>query len=163
MDAARRRGGTIVWGVAIAVLAVDRATKIWAEGELLDAPIEVIDGVLRLRFATNTGGAFSLFTSVPWLFAAASLLVGGFVAATAFRRRPALQSVALGLILGGAAGNLFDRATRGPWFSGDVIDFIDVYVWPVFNVADSAVVGGAVLLAFSIMTERPDAAASDGD
>jgi signal peptidase II len=55
--------------------------------------------------------------------------------------------VAVGLILGGALGNLTDRATRGPGFGGRVVDFIDVHVWPIFNVADTAIVVGALLLA----------------
>jgi signal peptidase II len=63
--------------------------------------------------------------------------------------------VALGLVLGGALGNLTDRIVRGPGVSGRVVDFIDFHVWPVFNVADSAIVIGAVLLAMGgIRRER---------
>ena len=85
----------------------------------------------------------------------------GVIAATAFRHRSTLPSVALGLILGGALGNLTDRIVRGPEFSGRVVDFVDLHVWPIFNVADSAIVVGALLLAFgSLRSDRhePDAA-----
>ncbi len=57
--------------------------------------------------------------------------------------------MALGLILGGALGNLTDRIVRGPGFSGRVVDFVDFQVWPIFNVADTAIVVGAIVLAFS--------------
>ncbi|HTG46531.1 MAG TPA: signal peptidase II, partial [Actinomycetota bacterium] len=69
------------------------------------------------------------------------------------RRRSVLTSVALGLILGGALGNLTDRAVRGPGLSGHVVDFIDVHIWPVFNLADSAIVIGAVLLALASLLD----------
>jgi signal peptidase II len=157
MDAARRRAGTIVWVVAGAVFLVDRATKAWAVDALAERPIDVIGGVLTFRYAENTGGAFSLFTSIPWFFAAAATIVAAAIAATSFRARPTLQSVAFGLILGGAVGNLWDRATRGPWFGGHVVDFIDVHVWPIFNVADAAVVIGAIVLAVSAFASREHA------
>jgi signal peptidase II len=65
----------------------------------------------------------------------------------ASRRLPAtVVAVGLGLVLGGAIGNLIDRAIRGSGFSGEVVDFIDLQVWPVFNLADSAIVTGAALL-----------------
>jgi signal peptidase II len=68
----------------------------------------------------------------------------------ASRRLPAdIVAVGLGLVLGGAIGNLIDRGTRGPGFSGEVVDFIDLQVWPVFNLADSAIVIGAALLLLS--------------
>jgi signal peptidase II len=149
----RTHGAVMLFGTAAAVFLADRVTKLWAEDALADGPVEVIEGVLRLRFTTNTGGAFSLFTDTPWLFVTASVVVTAAVIATAFRERPALQSVALGLILGGAIGNLTDRATRGSGFTGDVVDFIDLHVWPVFNLADSAIVVGAIALAISSFLE----------
>lgn len=159
MDVARRRAGLLVWAVAGGVLLADRLTKLWAERTLVDDPIDVIRGVLTLRFTSNPGGAFSILTSAPWFFVIAATTVGIIVGVVAFRDRPRFQSVALGLILGGALGNLLDRVTRGPGFSGEVVDFIDVHIWPVFNVADSAVVIGALLLiASSLRTshEAPD-------
>ena len=158
MDVARRRAGLLVWAVAGGVLLADRLTKLWAERSLVDAPIDVIRGVLTLRFTSNPGGAFSILTSVPWFFVVAAATVSVIVGVVAFLRdRPRLQSVALGLILGGALGNLLDRVTRGPGFRGEVVDFIDVHVWPVFNLADAAVVMGALLLVASSFRPAPEA------
>ena len=157
MDVARRRAGLLVWAVAGGVLLADRLTKLWAERSLVDAPIDVIRGVLTLRFTSNPGGAFSILTSVPWFFVVAAATVSVIVGVVAFLRdRPRLQSVALGLILGGALGNLLDRVTRGPGFRGEVVDFIDVHVWPVFNLADAAVVIGALVLVASSFRPAPE-------
>jgi signal peptidase II len=162
-----RRGALVLFATASGVFLLDRLTKIWAEHALADRPIDVIHGVLTLRFTTNSGGAFSLGQSAPWFFAVATVVVSGVIAATAFHRRSVLASVALGLILGGALGNLADRVLRGPGLRGHVVDFIDLHVWPVFNAADSAVVVGAILLALaSFLDGRPpgraDEALEDG-
>ena len=161
-----RRGATILFATAACVFAVDRLTKIWAEHTLADRPIDLIRGVLTLRLTTNSGGAFSLGQSAPWFFAAATIVVSALIVLTSFHRRSVWSSVALGLILGGAVGNLADRVLRGPGLGGHVVDFIDFHVWPVFNVADSAVVIGAILLAASTFRDgredAEDAAARDG-
>jgi signal peptidase II len=169
VDRRARRGASIVFGAAAGVFVVDRVTKLWAEHALEDHPIDLIRGVLTLRLTTNSGGAFSLGQSAPWFFAAASLAVCALIVVTAFRARSVLASVALGLILGGALGNLADRALRGPDLRGHVVDFIDLHVWPVFNAADSAVVVGAILLALSSFrdervktTRGSDGAIEDG-
>jgi signal peptidase II len=138
-----------VWGAAALVVVLDRLTKVWAERSLADGPVDLIEGVLTLRFTTNPGGAFSLFTSVPWFFVIAAVAVSVVIGVLAFRERPILQSVALGMILGGALGNLIDRVTRGPGLSGEVVDFVDLHVWPVFNIADAAIVVGAIVLAIA--------------
>jgi signal peptidase II len=147
MDAARRRGGLLVLGVAALVVAVDRLTKLWAERSFAAAPKDVLGGLVTLRLTTNSGGAFSMGDRAPLLFAAAAVVVSVAIAASAFRARSTLHAIALGLILGGALGNLIDRITRGPHFTGRVIDFIDPHVWPVFNVADASIVCGAIVLA----------------
>ena len=152
MDRARRRGGLLLWSIAAAVLVVDRLTKLWAE-HALTQPRDLIDGVLTLRFTTNSGGAFSLGDRAPLVFAIAAIVVCGAIVATSFRARPMLQAVAFGLILGGATGNLLDRILRGSGLSGRVVDFIDLHVWPVFNVADTSIVVGALLLAFAALRE----------
>lgn len=149
MDRLARLGAGIVFATAVIVYGLDRLTKTWAERALADDPIEVIDGILRFRFTTNSGGAFSLGTSAPWFFATTTVVVSGLIVATAFRRRPPWQAVALGLVLGGALGNLTDRIVRGPGLRGEVVDFIDFRIWPVFNVADMAIVAGALLLAWT--------------
>lgn len=148
MDRAHRRGAVWLFSTASFVYLADRLTKVWAEARLPDHPIGVIPGVLEFRFATNPGGAFSLGQDLPLFFALVTVTVSALIVVTAFRHTSVLTSVALGLVLGGALGNLTDRITRGPGFSGRVVDFIDVQIWPVFNLADSAIVIGALLLAY---------------
>ena len=155
MDAPARRAATLLFTTAAAVFALDRLTKVWAARALVDRPIELIPGALTLRYTTNSGGAFSLGQRTPWLFAGATLIVSGLIVLTAFRSRNAVSAVGLGLVLGGALGNLADRALRGPALSGHVVDFIDLHWWPVFNLADSAIVLGVIGVVF---TFRPRAA-----
>ena len=159
----RSRSAAVLFATAAAVWLLDRLSKMWVERALAGRPpISLIPGVLDLRFTTNSGGAFSLGQSTPWLFVGASIVVSGAIVATAFRHEHTLTSFALGLILGGALGNLTDRAVRGPRMTGHVVDFVDVHIWPVFNVADSAVVIGAILLAISsVTTERRASSAAD--
>jgi len=159
----RARSASILFTTAGLVWLLDRSSKFWVERSLAGRPpLTIIPGVLDLRFTTNSGGAFSLGQSTPWLFVGASLLVAGAIVVTAFHHEHVLTSVALGLILGGALGNLTDRALRGPRMTGHVVDFVDVHIWPVFNVADSAVVVGAILLAISsVAADRRDTAAAD--
>ncbi|HEY3023666.1 MAG TPA: signal peptidase II [Actinomycetota bacterium] len=148
MTGARRLAGWL-YGTAGLAYLVDRITKLWAERALAGRPpVTVIPGVLQLNYTTNSGGAFGLGQSAPWVFVAATILVAAAIVASSFRLRSGPTAVALGLILGGAFGNLTDRAARGDGLlSGRVVDFIDFHVWPVFNVADSAIVIGALLLA----------------
>ena len=140
------------------VYALDRVTKSMAEANLQDAdPVELIPGVLQLRYTTNPGGAFGLFGEAAWLFVAISAAVI-LVVVVASRSLPsAATAVGLGLVLGGAVGNLTDRVIRGTGFSGQVVDFIDLHVWPVFNLADTGIVlGAAVLLLSGLRRDRHD-------
>ncbi|MGH2740674.1 MAG: signal peptidase II [Actinomycetota bacterium] len=143
----RARRALLLYAAAAAIYGLDQITKSLAEEHLRGRPpIELISGVVELRYVTNAGGAFGLFGGVTWLFVAASLVVIALIA-FASRDLPGRQvAVALGLLLGGAVGNLTDRALRGPGFSGRVVDFVDLQIWPVFNLADSAIVIGAALL-----------------
>lgn len=155
MDRARRRAATLLFVVAGLELLLDRATKSWARGRLPGRPIDLIPGVLSLRYTSNSGGAFSIGQSAPWLFAGASIAVAALIVVTAFRHSRPATGVALGLVLGGSLGNLTDRLFGGPGLGGGrVIDFIDFHVWPIFNLADSAIVAGALLLALSTRTRR---------
>ena len=124
-----------------------------------EAPIDVIPDVLSLTYTTNSGGAFGLGRSAPWLFATATVVVSVVIVVMSVRIGRASVAAALGLILGGALGNLTDRALNGPALSGHVVDFIDFHVWPVFNVADSAIVAGAILLA--VVTGRRERSLDD--
>ena len=151
------RRAAVLYLVAGGAYALDRVTKVLAEAYLRDRPpVEVIPGVFHLRFTTNPGGAFGLFGGLTWLFVAVSVVVIAVVV-LASRNVPTMPTaVGLGLILAGAVGNLTDRLIRGPGFSGEVVDFLDFRVWPVFNLADSAIVtGAAILLLTGLQRERP--------
>jgi signal peptidase II len=129
------------------VYLVDRLSKLWAEEVLVRrAPIELIPGVLELNYTTNSGGAFGLGGDAPIVFAIATIVVAAIVVAASFRLGRGLVAVGLGLVLGGGLGNLTDRLVRGSGLDGRVVDFIDLQVWPIFNLADSAIVIGALLL-----------------
>jgi signal peptidase II len=148
-----RRGwppAALLLAVGAAAYGLDRLTKTLAEDHLAGRPpIVVVPKVVQLRFATNSGGAFSLFPDHPWVFFLASIVVCAVILATSWRLTSVLSAVALGLVLGGALGNLTDRIIRGPGISGRVVDFVDFHIWPVFNAADSCIVIGALLLAFA--------------
>jgi signal peptidase II len=143
----RRRGARlalILYGVAAAVLVGDRLSKVWATGSLQGrAPIKLIPGVLDLSFTTNRGGAFGLFGGASWLFFGATILVCAVIVYASFSLPGKTAAAGLGMVLGGAAGNLTDRLVNGAALSGRVVDFIHLHAWPVFNVADSAIVVGA--------------------
>lgn len=152
-----------LYATAAVVYALDRMTKLWVEAALAGRPpIEIVPGVLSFNYTTNSGGAFGLGRSAPWVFAGATALVSVVIVFVSFRldRRP--LALALGLILGGALGNLTDRILNGPGLSGSVIDFIDLQVWPVFNLADASIVVGAILLAMSsARREEPEGMAEE--
>lgn len=143
----RRLG--LVAAVAFAVLLADQASKWWAVDRLSDGDIIDLIGSARFNLFYNTGVAFSLGSDDglgPWI----SVLAIGVVVAVSFgaTSRYRLGAIASGLISGGAVGNLLDRAFRGDdgFLHGAVIDFIDLQWWPVFNIADAAIVVGAILL-----------------
>jgi signal peptidase II len=133
----------LLGAVAVAVVAFDQATKTWAEHALADGPIHLW-WRLRLVLALNSGAAFSLGTGVtPFVIAGVVVMLAVLLfLSRSVSTRPA--AVALGLVLGGALGNLTDRVVRHNHRS--VIDFVDFRPWPTFNVADAAVVCGAILL-----------------
>jgi signal peptidase II len=156
VDPRRRRTASVLYGVALLAYGLDRVTKLWAESFLPGNPIDLIPGAVSLRFTTNSGGAFSIGRSAPWLFVGVSVMVAAVIVATSTRHTTTAPAVALGAILGGALGNLTDRASRGPGFRGEVVDFIDLHVWPIFNLADTAIVFGAILLAWTGLRDRQD-------
>ncbi|MGH2786226.1 MAG: signal peptidase II [Actinomycetota bacterium] len=141
----------VLTSTAAVALAADQATKAVALAALEDGrTTPVIDGVLHWTLQRNPGAAFGIFQRAPVLFTVLAIAIVVFIVAIAPRTRDILNAVALGLVLGGALGNLTDRLFRPPGpFRGRVIDFIDFRVWPTFNVADIAVVVGAGLLAIA--------------
>jgi lipoprotein signal peptidase len=144
-DAPRRVG--ILLGVAAVVLAVDIATKMTVVATLSDrSPLVLPGGFLTLRVSRNPGAAFSIGTSMTAVFTAIAVGVIIFVLRTSRRIRSLPWAVTLGLLLGGAMGNLMDRLFRYPGpLRGWVVDWIQVPHWPVFNLADSSIVCGGVL------------------
>ncbi len=140
----------LTYGLAVAAYVVDRLTKSWAERSLQGhQPIVLIPNVLDLSYTTNSGGAFSLFGGVPWLFFGASVGISLVLVWYSTRVSRAPVAAGLGLVIGGAIGNLTDRIVRGPGVSGRVVDFIHLHLWPTFNVADSCIVIGAAVLILS--------------
>ncbi len=143
--------------VAAVILGLDALTKQWAMSALADGPIDLF-GSVRLSLIRNKAGAFGLGGAfVPFLAVAALLLVLYMVTRGDATRR-LLMAVALGLVLGGAFGNVADRVFRAPGFlRGAVVDFVDVGFWPVFNVADAAITCGCLLLLFASWSADTDA------
>jgi signal peptidase II len=154
VDASRSRAAHTLFVVAFLAYVLDRVTKIWAETTLPGDPVDLVPGALTLRFTTNSGGAFSIGQSAPWFFVGVTAIVAVVIIATSLRHTSRLVGASLGLVLGGALGNLTDRAIRAPGLRGRVVDFIDLHVWPVFNLADAAIVVGAILLAWVGLRER---------
>ena len=138
------------WFLVVAgiVYVIDQVTKVWAVSSLADrGPITVIPGVLDLRFLRNPGAAFGLATSMTWLLSVVACVVVVAVVVMASRLRNRTWAVALGLLLGGALGNLTDRLVRQPGvMRGHVVDFLELPNWPVFNIADTALTLAAVLI-----------------
>ena len=132
--------------MAAAVLAADQLSKAWAVRALERRPVGLL-GPVRLALTRNTAAAFGLGGDlVPFL----ALAVLGLVVAVAARGRATSRravAVGVGLVMGGAFGNLADRLFRSPGLlRGAVVDFIDLRWWPVFNLADTAITCGCVLL-----------------
>jgi signal peptidase II len=123
---------------------LDRATKHWAQAALADGQsIEAIGGFLYFTLTYNTGIAFGMLPDSLWLIVPVSVIVivGAFVIYLRSRGRSPWLTAALGLLIGGATANLYDRVVHGR-----VTDFIDLHWWPVFNVADSAITVAVLML-----------------
>ena len=142
--------------LSLVIIIVDQMSKYWASQVLLSYQSEAVFPMLNLTLAYNSGAAFSFLSGAGewhrWAFAGFSTITSIALIVLIIRTASVmrLQLLALSLILGGAVGNLIDRA-----FLGYVIDFIDVYYkhyhWPAFNVADSAICIGAFLLFMDLM------------
>jgi len=134
-------------GLAALVLVADQLTKAWLTSFLAPGEsVRVVDDLLRLVHGQNAGGLFGLLQGQALPFALVSFVVVGLIVGYHARsgRNPYL-SVTLGLLLGGALGNLLDRARDGA-----VTDFIDLPLWPAFNVADMAITAGVITLLLSL-------------
>src|SRR6202051_3499340 len=152
------RARTVHFSLALLIVLLDRWTKHLVAARIaMYSQIQIIPGFFRITHTENTGAAFSLFADSPSHWKTALLIGFSFVAMVIvsvllWRQSRALTitGIALLLILGGAVGNLWDRVA-----SGRVVDFLLFYVkqhqWPVFNLADSAIVIGAALLVIEIL------------
>jgi signal peptidase II len=141
-----RRVG-LLFGVAAAVFAADVITKIIAVAALTPYhQVKVIGTLLTLDLVRNSGAAFSFGPGITIVFTLIAVSVIFFIVRTSRRLHSLAWAVTLGLLLGGAAGNLTDRLLRSPGvFRGEVVDWIQLPHWPVFNVADSCIVCGGFL------------------
>jgi signal peptidase II len=133
--------------VALAAYALDVVTKVIVVATLQDRePIRLLGGLLTLRETRNSGAAFSIGTGYTIIFTLIAIGVVVAILRTARNLRSLPWALCLGLMLGGAFGNLTDRLLRAPSpLQGHVVDWIEVPNWPVFNLADSAIVCGGVL------------------
>jgi signal peptidase II len=148
------------WGLAsaivVALVIADQITKTWALNRL-DAG-RVIDVVWTLRFnlAFNTGMAFSRGPGLGPIIGVVSVIVVAVLVVSIRRSASTLRTVASASVIGGALGNIIDRLFRGEgWMRGAVVDFIDLQWWPIFNIADIAIVLGGVALVVAMSRRAP--------
>jgi len=150
--ARRLKRDALFFAIAVLVFALDQATKIMIRSTLAPGESIPADGWFRLTHVTNTGAAFGLFPNQSVILLVTTVI--GMAAILTYYLYPPVQTpiltVSLGLQLGGAVGNLVDRISLG-----HVTDFLDFRIWPVFNLADSAiVVGVCVLTGYMVLFDR---------
>lgn len=153
LDRSARSAGSrgrlgILFGVALGVLAIDLVTKFLAVRQLSGRePVDLPGGVLVLRLVRNPGAAFGMAQGLTIVLTVLAAVVVVVILRMARHLHNRWWAAALGLVLGGAAGNLVDRLFRSPGPGrGHVVDFLELPRWPVFNLADSAIVLAAALM-----------------
>jgi signal peptidase II len=139
------------------VLVVDQVTKNWAQASFAGGPTQIIGDWLQFTYTKNAGAAFSSFTDSGQLIGIIGIAIIGFLLYVLGKSSRRIEVFALGLILGGALGNLTDRVFRGPGFlDGAVVDWIDWWFIPTFNIADASLnVGVAALLLTLLFAGAP--------
>jgi len=135
------------------VVALDQVTKSLVLSALDDGPVDLLGGALTLRLTFNPGGAFGVLRGVPGFFLVATLVVIVLILVWAHKLDDQRWVVPLGMVLGGGIGNVADRIFRDT--DGRVVDFIDLHWWPVFNLADAAIVLGVVTILLLSARPRP--------
>lgn len=141
---------------AAAVFAVDQLTKNWARDSFSGGHTEILGDWLRLTYTRNPGAAFSSFTDSGQIIAIIGIAVVGVLLYVLSRSSRRIEVFSLGLILGGALGNLGDRVFRGTGFlDGAVVDWIDWWFIPTFNIADAALNVGVALLLLTLVFAGP--------
>ncbi|MDG4827061.1 signal peptidase II [Asanoa sp. WMMD1127] len=151
----RRARAAAIWallGVAVFIILLDQLTKHFATEELTGrGPVRILGGLVYLSLIRNSGAAFSMASGHTWIFPLIALAVIAWITWMAFKLRSMPWAIALGLVAGGALGNLTDRLFRAPGpFQGHVVDMISLFApygekFAVFNIADSALSCGVVL------------------
>lgn len=137
------------------LLLGDQLSKFWIINNLtVGESLDIIPGIFSLTYVQNPGAAFGILQGRLWLFLIMALLVVMLMVWYNARYSPAsIIRVCLGLIVGGAVGNLIDR-----WNYGSVVDFFSIGWWPVFNIADIGIVcGGIILLIYVFINDRKEA------
>lgn len=128
---------------------MDQISKAWVSRSFfLGQSVFIVKNIFHISLVHNTGAAFGLFKNYGLFFVAAALLITGYIVRDFIsnqRRYSRKKQLALNLILGGACGNLIDRMRLGY-----IVDFLDFRVWPVFNIADSAITAGIILLGIEL-------------
>jgi signal peptidase II len=149
--------------IAVAIVVADQATKHWALNALGDGRNVDIVGSLRFNLAFNTGMAFARGRGAGPIIAVFGVIVVAYLL-VGLRRETKPGAVLVGMVAGGAAGNIVDRLFRGDaWLRGAVVDFIDLQWWPIFNIADASIVLGAgALVIASLMPEKSAADVETG-
>ena len=137
--------------IVFTILSLDQLTKFLVSNSLgLNQSLSVISGIFSITLVHNRGAAFGIFKNQLYLFIFTSIIAVTLIYSVLKKNRHNNFYVfSLSLILGGALGNLIDRL-----FLGYVVDFLDFHIWPVFNIADSAITSGALLLGWSILKEK---------
>lgn len=139
----------LLWLILVLILVLDQATKYLASINLLEGQtIPVINGIFHITLVHNRGAAFGLFQAHSGVFVVLSIIVASLILYINYRwvNKGTLVTCVLALIVGGAIGNLIDRLRLGY-----VVDFLDFRIWPVFNVADSAISIGTIVLIIYII------------
>jgi signal peptidase II len=152
-DSTRALRGSVL--IAIAVVITDQLTKQWALAALDDGPIDLV-WTLRFNLVFNRGMAFGQGDGLGPVIGVVALVVVVALLVSLRRGSGTLGAVGVGLVVGGAIGNVIDRLFRSPgWLRGAVVDFIDFQWFPVFNVADMAInIGAGLLILGSILAAR---------
>lgn len=152
LSTTRGPGLRFAFGTSALVLVIDQVAKDWAGDHLRDASRSIIGDWLTLRYAENPGAAFSSFTDAGQIIGVIAVVVTAVLVFMITQAERRIELVSLGLILGGALGNLADRIFRGPGvLDGNVIDWIDWWFIPTFNIADAALNVGVGLLLVAVL------------
>jgi len=143
----------MIFPIVIAILFLDQASKfLFTKFLNLNQTLSVIPGIFHFTLVHNRGAAFGILREQSFLFVLTSfvaVILIYFNLKNNRRKNPFLSNLSLALVLAGALGNLIDRIRFGY-----VIDFLDFRIWPVFNIADSAITIGAIILGWSICTQK---------